>query len=82
MKIVEVKVPSLGESIKEITLISWQKNEGDFVLEGEELFSFTCKYVDAEIPSPITGKLIRKHFNDGETVLIGKVVAVIQLINV
>ena len=52
---VEVKIPQLGESVTEGTVIEWRKAVGDAVQEGETLLEVTTDKVDVEIPSPAAG---------------------------
>jgi 2-oxoglutarate dehydrogenase E2 component (dihydrolipoamide succinyltransferase) len=74
----EVVVPRLGESVIEVILTRWLRNEGEQV-EGEEtLVEIATDKVDSEIPSPVSGKLIRKLFKEGDVIPVGKVFAIIE----
>ncbi|NQV33265.1 MAG: dihydrolipoamide succinyltransferase, partial [Phycisphaeraceae bacterium] len=54
---VEIKVPSVGESITTGTLLSWLKGNGEVVQEGEMIFELETDKSLLEIPSPATGIL-------------------------
>lgn len=71
----QIKMPKLGESITEGTIISWLVKVGDNIKEDDILFEVTTAKVNAEVPSPIEGKLIKIYFQEGETVPVGLVVA-------
>ena len=73
----EVPMPQMGESITEGTLTKWLKKVGDMVQRDEPLFEISTDKVDAEIPSPVAGTLREIRVNEGQTVTINTVVAVI-----
>jgi len=73
----EVVMPQMGESIFEGTITKWLKKVGDDVAKDEPLFEISTDKVDAEIPSPVAGKLSEIKFPEGSTVQINTVVAVI-----
>lgn len=75
----EIKMPKLGESVTEGTIISWSVKIGDQVNEDEVLFEVSTAKVSAEIPSPVAGKVFKILFNEGDTVTVGTTVAIIQL---
>lgn len=72
-------MPKLGESITEGTIISWSVKVGDTINEDDVLFEVNTAKVSAEIPSPVAGKILEILFNEGDTVAVGTVVAVVQL---
>ncbi|WP_321332491.1 dihydrolipoamide acetyltransferase family protein [uncultured Bacteroides sp.] len=74
----EVKMPKLGESITEGTIISWSVKVGDVIEEDQILFEVTTAKVNAEIPSPVEGKILEILFNEGDTVPVGVTVAIVQ----
>ena len=74
---VEVVMPQMGESIFEGTITKWLKKVGDTVQKDEPLFEISTDKVDAEIPSPVDGVLTEIKAQEGETVQINVVVAVI-----
>jgi len=73
----EVVMPQMGESITEGTLTKWLKKVGDSVQRDEPLFEISTDKVDAEIPSPAAGTLTAIKVQEGATVNINTVVAVI-----
>ncbi|HYP28298.1 MAG TPA: dihydrolipoamide acetyltransferase family protein [Blastocatellia bacterium] len=74
----EVKMPQMGESIAEGTIVRWLKQVGDSVKRDEPLFEISTDKVDAEIPSPASGVLSEIKAKEGETVPVNAVVAVIN----
>src|SRR5260370_13965751 len=74
----EVKMPQMGESIAEGTIVRWLKHVGDQVKRDEPLFEISTDKVDAEIPAPSSGVLSEIKVNEGETVPVNTVVAVIN----
>jgi pyruvate dehydrogenase E2 component (dihydrolipoamide acetyltransferase) len=73
----EVLMPQMGESITEGTITKWLKKVGDTVQRDEPIFEISTDKVDAEIPSPIAGVLSEIKVQEGATVTINTVVAVI-----
>jgi pyruvate/2-oxoglutarate dehydrogenase complex dihydrolipoamide acyltransferase (E2) component len=73
----EVTMPQMGESIAEGTIVRWIKKVGDTVDRDEPLFEISTDKVDAEIPSPAAGVLTEIKVNEGETVAVNSVVAMI-----
>jgi len=73
----EVLMPQMGESITEGTLTKWLKKIGDTVARDEPIFEISTDKVDAEIPSPVAGTLTEIKVQEGETVTVNSVVAVI-----
>ena len=73
----EVPMPQMGESITEGTLTKWLKRIGDAVARDEPIFEISTDKVDAEIPSPIAGTLTAIRVQEGETVGVGSIVAII-----
>ena len=78
MGVAQVKMPQLGESVTEGTVDKWLKHEGDFVKRDEPLVEVVTDKVNAEIPSPFEGKLIKISATEGETVKVGSVIAQIE----
>jgi pyruvate dehydrogenase E2 component (dihydrolipoamide acetyltransferase) len=74
----EVKMPQMGESIAEGTIVKWFKQVGDTVKRDEPLFEISTDKVDAEIPSPASGVLTEIKVKEGETVPVNTVVAIID----
>ena len=78
MAVSPIKMPQLGESVTEGTVDKWLKHEGDFVKRDEPLVEVVTDKVNAEIPSPFEGKLVKIAVSEGETVRVGAVIAQIE----
>src|SRR5690554_6539489 len=74
----EVIMPKMGESVSEGTIIKWHKKVGDRVKRDEIIFEISTDKVDTEIPSPADGVLQEIKVNEGDTVEVGTVVAIIN----
>jgi 2-oxoisovalerate dehydrogenase E2 component (dihydrolipoyl transacylase) len=70
-----LKMPQLGESVTEGTVDRWLKKEGDLVRRDEPLVEVVTDKVNAEVPSPFEGKLVRIEVAEGTTVAIGTTLA-------
>src|SRR5438876_3332974 len=75
---VDVLMPQMGESIAEGTLSKWLKKLGDEVKRDEPLFEISTDKVDAEIPAPNAGTLVEIKVQEGQTVPVQTLVAVIE----
>src|SRR2546423_5216954 len=73
-----VKMPRLGESVAEGTIGSWLKNEGDWVEKDESLAEIITDKINAELPSPIAGRLTKILVKADETVPVGTDIAMIE----
>jgi len=74
---IEVKIPAVGESITSGVVSAWHKKSGDFVNEGEPLFTLETDKVSTEIVAEKAGTLETK-VPEGQEVKIGEVVATID----
>lgn len=75
---VDVTLPSLGESVTEGIITQWFKKVGDSVARDEPLFEVSTDKVDSEMPSPAAGVLTEILAEEGDTVETGSRVAVID----
>jgi 2-oxoisovalerate dehydrogenase E2 component (dihydrolipoyl transacylase) len=75
----QIKMPQLGESVTEGTVDHWLKHEGDFVKRDEPLVEVVTDKVNAEIPSPFEGTLVKISAGEGETVRVGAVIGQIEV---
>ena len=75
---VDVLMPQMGESIAEGTLSKWLKKVGDPVKRDEPLFEISTDKVDAEIPAPAAGVLAEIKVQEGQTVPVQTLVAVLE----
>ena len=74
-----VKMPQLGETVVEGTIIRWLKAEGDTVARDEPLFEISTDKVDTEVPSSEAGVLTKILVPEGTTVAVGTEVAIIDV---
>jgi pyruvate dehydrogenase E2 component (dihydrolipoyllysine-residue acetyltransferase) len=77
---VDVIMPQMGESIFEGTITKWLKKPGDKIERDEPLFEISTDKVDAEIPAPAAGVLKEIKVNEGQTVPVQTVVALIDAV--
>lgn len=78
MNTVQVKVPELSESVSEATLLEWKRKLGDIVAADEILIEIETDKVVLEVPSPAAGQLAEIRAQNGQTVVSGEVIAVID----
>ena len=74
----EVKVPTLGESVAEATIGQWLKQPGDAVKLDEPIASLETDKVAVEVPAPAAGVMGAFQAQEGDTVLVGAVIATIE----
>jgi len=75
---IDVTMPQMGESIAEGTITRWIKQVGEKVERDEPMFEISTDKVDAEIPAPSAGVLVEIRNQEGDTVAVNEVVAVIE----
>jgi 2-oxoglutarate dehydrogenase E2 component (dihydrolipoamide succinyltransferase) len=73
----DVTLPQLGETVTEGTITRWFKKVGDSVSADEPLFEVSTDKVDTEVPSPIAGTVTEIRVQEGDTVPVGAVIAVV-----
>ncbi len=73
-----VKMPRLGESVAEGTVGAWLKNEGDWVEKDESLAEIITDKINAELPSPVAGRLAKILVQVDQTVAVGADIALIE----
>jgi len=76
---IEIRVPTLPESVADATLISWHKQLGDHVNKDDNLVDLETDKVVLEVPAPITGTLTEILVQDGSTVIGGDLLAKLEL---
>lgn len=74
---VTVRMPQLGETVTEGTILRWAKQPGDPIAEDEVLLEVSTDKVDTEVPSPAAGIVLEVLVPAGETVPVGTPLAVI-----
>jgi 2-oxoglutarate dehydrogenase E2 component (dihydrolipoamide succinyltransferase) len=73
----DVTLPQLGETVTEGTITRWFKKVGDTVAADEALFEVSTDKVDTEVPSPVAGTVVEIRAQEGDTVPVGAVIAVV-----
>ena len=74
----EIKVPSLPESVSDATLLSWHKKPGDHVDRDENLVDLETDKIVLEVPAPASGTLKEIRIEDGATVQTGDLIAILE----
>ena len=74
----QVVLPELGEGVEEATVSFWQRQEGDRVEKEEDLVEMTTEKATFNVPSPASGVLKKISAEEGETVKVGQVLAIIE----
>ena len=74
----ELKLPKMGESVAEATIISWLKEVGDTIEVDDAIVEIATDKVDSDVTSEVAGTLIEKRFEIDQIVKVGEVLAVIQ----
>ncbi|MFZ4545701.1 MAG: 2-oxoglutarate dehydrogenase complex dihydrolipoyllysine-residue succinyltransferase, partial [Saprospiraceae bacterium] len=77
MAIIEIKVPAIGESITEVTLGKWLRNDGDIVAVDDPICEFESDKANMELPAEAAGKLTRIA-KEGDDLAIGALIATID----
>ncbi len=75
---IEVKVPTLGESVSEATVGQWLKKPGETVALDEPIVSLETDKVAVEVPSPVAGVLGQILVAEGETVTVGALLGTVE----
>jgi len=76
--ITEFKMPKMGESINEATIINWLKSVGDYVEAEETIVEVATDKVDNDVPSPVSGVITEIRFHKNDIVEVGAVLALID----
>src|SRR6185503_17563199 len=74
---IEIKVPTMGESVTEATVARWFKHEGDAVKRDEPLLELETDKVTVEVPAPADGMIESISAKDGDTVKVGAILGAI-----
>jgi pyruvate dehydrogenase E2 component (dihydrolipoamide acetyltransferase) len=74
----DVVMPQLGETVAEGTLTIWHKKPGERIEPGEVLFEVETDKVDTEVPAPAAGVLTEILVEEGETVVVGTRIGILQ----
>lgn len=68
----------MGEGVMEATIISWLFNEGDFIKEDESVVEIATDKVDSDVPTPVSGKIIKILKQKDEVAKIGEAIAILE----
>ena len=74
----ELILPKMGESVAEATITTWLKNEGDFIEAEESIVEVATDKVDSEVPSPVSGTLVKIISNVNDVAQVGAAIAIIE----
>ncbi|MFD2915542.1 dihydrolipoamide acetyltransferase family protein [Psychroserpens luteus] len=75
----ELKMPKMGESITEGTIINWLIAEGDSFDEGDIILEVATDKVDNEVPAPAAGTLVKTMFQAKDVVPVGAIMAILDV---
>lgn len=78
MSKVEIVMPQLGESLTEGTIVRWLKKPGEKIRKDETLLEISTDKVDSEIPSPVSGVVVKLFFEEQKTVPVRTVIAEVE----
>ncbi len=78
---IELKVPSVGESITEVEIGQWLKNEGDIVAKDQSVVVLESEKSTLELPSPASGKIVTILKRKGETAKVGEVIGLMLAVS-
>lgn len=71
-------LPSMGEGVMEATIISWLFKEGDFVKEEESVVEIATDKVDSDVPTPVSGKIVKILKQKDEIAAVGEAIAILE----
>ncbi|MBT4792395.1 MAG: 2-oxoglutarate dehydrogenase complex dihydrolipoyllysine-residue succinyltransferase [Halobacteriovoraceae bacterium] len=74
---IEIKVPVIGESITEVTLVAWHKEDGEFVEEGDIICDIESDKATIELPAESSG-VLKITVEEGTDLLIGAVIGSLE----
>lgn len=72
---VEVRVPEVGESIREVQIVQWHKQEGQWIDKNENLVELETDKATVQLPSPVAGTISKLLAHEGEVVNVGSAIA-------
>jgi len=74
----ELKLPELAEGVNEAVVSFWHFKEGDAIKEGDEIVEMATDKAAFNVPTKVAGTLKKIVANEGDTVKVGSVLAVIE----
>lgn len=72
-------LPSMGEGVMEATVITWLYNEGDTVNEDDSVVEIATDKVDSDVPTPVSGKIIKILKQKDEVAKVGEAIAILEI---
>lgn len=72
-------LPSMGEGVMEATIISWLYAEGDMVKEDDSIVEIATDKVDSDVPTPVSGKIVKILKQKDEVAKIGETIAILEV---
>src|SRR5438128_1616042 len=75
---IDIKVPTVGESINEVTLLKWTKNDGDYVERDEVIAELESEKATFEVNAEKSGIIKLADINEGDSIKIGDLLASID----
>jgi len=72
-------LPAMGEGVFEATITQWLKKEGDTITEDESVVEVATDKVDSDLPSPVSGTLIKILKNSNEIAKVGETIAILKI---
>ena len=79
MAIIEIKLPKMGESIKEATVLNWLKQVGESVEKDEPILEVATDKVDSEVAAPESGVITEILFGENDVVAVGTVISKLEV---
>ncbi|MDP9956186.1 2-oxoglutarate dehydrogenase E2 component (dihydrolipoamide succinyltransferase) [Epilithonimonas hungarica] len=71
-------LPSMGEGVMEATIITWLFNEGDAIKEDDSIVEIATDKVDSDVPTPVSGKIVKILKQKDEVAKIGEAIAILE----
>lgn len=71
-------LPSMGEGVMEATIINWLYSEGDTVKEDDSVVEIATDKVDSDVPTPVSGKIVKILKNKDEVAKVGEAIAILE----
>lgn len=75
---IELKVPSVGESITKVVIGAWKKKEGDAAARDESLVEIETDKATIELPAPVAGSIARILKREGDAAAVGEVIGYME----
>ena len=72
-------LPSMGEGVMEATVIEWLFKEGDFINEDDSVVEIATDKVDSDVPTPVSGKIIKILVQKDEIAKVGEPIAILEI---